>query len=53
VKPYRFHREAEAEFLDAVRHYTEKRPDLGFRFYVTIQELIDEVRVAPQQFRII
>ncbi len=53
MKPYRFHRAAEAEFLEAVRHYADKSPDLGFRFYCAIQELIDEVRAAPQQFRAI
>ena len=30
MKPYRFHREAEAEFLEAVRHYSEKRSDCIF-----------------------
>lgn len=53
MKPFRFHREAEAEFLEATRHYAEKSPDLGLRFYLTIQELIEEIREAPQRFRAI
>lgn len=53
MKPYSFHREAEAEFLEAVRHYSEKSPELGLRFYISTQELIDEVRAAPQRFRTI
>ena len=53
MKHYRFHRQAEAEFAEAAQHYAEKSPALGVRFYITIMELIHEVREAPQRYRVI
>jgi plasmid stabilization system protein ParE len=53
VKPYRFHRQAEAEFAEAAQHYAEKSTALGVRFYITIMELIHEVREDPQRYRVI
>jgi toxin ParE1/3/4 len=53
VKPYRFHRAAEAEFIAAAEYYAGKSPNLGLRFYVAIHELIEEVRTRPTLFRVI
>jgi len=43
VKPYRFHRQADAEFTAAVEHYRAISETLGQRFYLTIDELLDEI----------
>ena len=40
MKPYRFHRQADAEFTEAAAHYAAISADLGQRFYVTINELL-------------
>ncbi len=53
MKPYRFHRHAEAEFVAAAEYYAGKSPELGLRFYVAIHELIEEVRTRPTLFRVI
>lgn len=53
MKPYRFHRNAEVEFVASAEYYAGKSPELGLRFYVTIHELIDEIRTAPARYRMI
>jgi hypothetical protein len=53
VKPYRFHRQADAEFAEAAAHYAAISPELGQRFYVTITELLDEICTAPTRYRMI
>ena len=53
MKHDRFHRQAEAEFAEAAQHYAEKSSALGVRFYITIMELIHEVRESPQRYRVI
>ena len=51
MKPYTFHPEADAEFLEALAHYGEKSQALGRRYYHAIQALIAEVCHAPTLFR--
>ncbi len=51
MKPYRFHREADAEFTDALRHYAGIGPELGGRFYDEVEAAIAEVCEHPQRFR--
>ena len=51
MKPYRFHRHADAEFAEAARHYAEVSPELGQRFYRHIHELLTEICAGPTRFR--
>ena len=53
MKPYRFHRQADAEFTAAAQHYAQINPELGQRFYITIHELLDEICDAPTRYRMI
>jgi plasmid stabilization system protein ParE len=45
------HPEADAEFADAVRYYTEIAPDLGVRFYREMERLIRDVCAHPERSR--
>ena len=47
----RLHPDADAEFADAVRYYSEIDPDLGVRFYREIERLIRDVCAHPEHFR--
>lgn len=51
MKPFRFHRLAEQELLAAARHYTEINPRLGRRFYLSMLDLVQEIRTHPKRFR--
>lgn len=51
MKPYRFHRQADAEFAAAARHYAGISPELGQRFYLTIMKVVAEICEAPERFR--
>lgn len=53
MKPYRFHRQADAEFAEAAVHYATVSPELGQRFYRAIFELLAEICAAPTLFRMI
>ena len=53
MKPYRFHRQADAEFTAAAEHYAAINPALGQRFYITIHELLDEICASPTVHRMI
>jgi hypothetical protein len=53
VKPAAFHREADAEFIEALQHYTDINPELGGRFYDIIKGLIAEACQTPGTFRFI
>ena len=46
----RLHPDADAEFADAVRYYSEIDPDLGVRFYREIERLIRDVCAHPNTF---
>jgi hypothetical protein len=50
VKPYVFHPEAEAEFVEALGRYAAISEPLGRRFYATIETLLGEIGSAPQRF---
>ena len=51
MKPFRFHREADAEFTDALGYYSALGADLGGRFYDEIEQVIGEVCAHPKLFR--
>jgi hypothetical protein len=52
-KPHGFHREAEAEYVQAARDYAEISPELGGRFYDEMERLISEVCQWPAMYRYI
>ena len=45
------HPEADAEFLEAIRHYAEIAPGLGGRFYDEISGLMYDVCLHPGRHR--
>jgi hypothetical protein len=51
VKPHAFHPEAEQEYAQAAKYYSEVDPDLGGRFYDEMERLIQEIRRDPKRFR--
>ena len=51
MKPYRFHREADAEFTVALHYYSDLSPELGARFYDEIEALIAAICAHPLRFR--
>lgn len=51
MKPVRFHPEAEAEYLSALRHYAGINESLGRSVYRYMEELLAEVERQPQLFR--
>jgi len=53
VKPFRFHRKADAEFADAAEYYARISPQLGQRFCTVIQEIITEICSVPNRYRMI
>lgn len=53
MKPAAFHREADAEFIEALQYFTDISPGLGNRFYDVINRLIAEAGASPGTFRFI
>lgn len=53
MKPFRFHREADAEFLEALRHYAEIGQELGNRFYDAVDQVRRGICAHPQRYRMI
>ena len=53
MKPYRFHREAEVEFIEALRYYAGVSPELGARFHHEVEEALADVCAHPRRFRLI
>ena len=53
MKPFAFHREADAEFIKALQHYAGISPELGGRYYDEIYRLISEAGKSPGMFRFI
>lgn len=51
MKAFRFHREAEAEFTEAVRYYADIGPRLGVRFCDEVEAAIADVCAHPARFR--
>ena len=51
MKPYRFHREADEEFIEALQHYFAISPALSGRFYDEIDRLIAMARAHPRRSR--
>lgn len=45
------HPEADEEFAEGVRYYSEISPSLGARFYREIERLLCEVASEPERFR--
>lgn len=52
MKPFRFHREALAEAKAAAAHYGAISPQLGQRFYDTVDRLVREVCAQPTLYRL-
>ncbi len=50
MKPYIFHPEAEAEYVEAAQYYTGIDPELGGRFFDDIEGLISELQQQPARF---
>lgn len=50
MKPHIFHPEAREEYIQAVQHYSDVRPELGARLYQEIERLIHEIRREPRRF---
>lgn len=48
---YILHPEADAEFLDAVRHYAGISRELGDRFYDEVSALLRSVCAHPHRYR--
>lgn len=48
---FRLHPEADAEFAEAVRYYSQVSPELGVRFYREMERLFREVCADPERFR--
>ncbi len=53
MKPHGFHREAEAEYLQAAQDYAAVSLELGGRFYDEMERLIAEVCHHPGMYRYI
>ena len=53
MKPFAFHHEADAEFIDALRYYAGISPELGGRYYDEIHRLIADACNTPGTFRFI
>lgn len=53
MKPFAFHREADAEFIAALQHYAGISQELGDRYYDEIHHLIAEACQTPGTFRFI
>lgn len=53
MKPFAFHREADAEFIEALQYFHAISPELGNRFYDVIHLLIAEACRMPGTFRYI
>jgi toxin ParE1/3/4 len=47
----RLHPEADEEFAEAVRYYSQISPELGVRFYREMARLLGEICADPQRFR--
>jgi len=48
---YAVHPEADEEFAEAVRYYSEISPELGVRFYREMERLFGEICADPERFR--
>jgi toxin ParE1/3/4 len=44
------HPEADEEFAEAVRYYSEISPELAVRFYLEMERLFHEIGANPQRF---
>lgn len=53
MKQYGFHREAEAEYVQAARDYAAVSPELGGRFFDEMERLIADVCQRPGMYRYI
>jgi len=51
VLGYEYHPDAEAEYLEAVRYYSEIRPELGFAFVEEMEAAVHRARSSPDMGR--
>ena len=47
-----FHPEADEDFIRGLRHYADKQPEIGQRFYHHINGLVTEIEAQPTLFRV-
>lgn len=52
MRTFRFHREALAEAKVPAEHYAAISPELGLRFYDTVDRLVREVCAQPAIYRV-
>ena len=52
MKRHAFHRQAEAEYVDAAEYYARLDPELGRWFYDELERLIHDIRRQPERFRL-
>ncbi|MDA8422117.1 MAG: type II toxin-antitoxin system RelE/ParE family toxin [Nitrospiraceae bacterium] len=45
--PIRFHPEADAEMMSAAKYYETHQKDLGKRFFASVQDALNRIRVNP------
>ncbi len=50
MKPYRFHPEADEEYVQAVQYYADIALELGWRFHGEMERLVQEACAAPDRF---
>ena len=48
MKPHCFHRDAEAEYVEAARYYSKVDSKLGLAFFEEVEGVISEIRRFPQ-----
>lgn len=49
---YEFHPEAEAEHLEAVAYYEERRPGLGAKYLAEFERVVARICASPQRYPI-
>jgi toxin ParE1/3/4 len=50
VVGYEYHSTAEAEYLEAVRHYSRIREELGLSFVTEVESAIERARRFPEAY---
>lgn len=52
MKDYKLHPEADDEYVDAAKYYSQINAELGGRFYDEIEALISDIRRYPLRYPI-
>ncbi len=51
MKPVVYHPEALLEYREAAEYYTNIEKELGGRFFEEVEDLIQDIRHAPERYR--